>query len=119
MSKVAAQAAFLLDIGRLVVWATEQGYVVTGGELARPVEMQAIYVKTGRSKTMNSRHIVRMAQDLNFFLNGVYLATIKEMEPIGRYWESLSPKNRWGGNFDKDWTKPDNFKDGPHFERAD
>lgn len=119
MSRVPAQAAFLLDFCKLVFWATGKGYVLTSGELERPLAMQVIYVKTGRSKTLSSRHLVRMAGDLNVYLNGKYLATIEELEPLGRYWESLSPKNRWGGNFDKDWTKPDNFKDGPHFERVD
>ena len=40
---------------------------MTGGELARTPEQQAIYFKTGRSKTMNSIHLKRCAIDLNFF----------------------------------------------------
>lgn len=118
MSLNKQQALFLLDACKLIQWATEQGWVVTGGELLRPVEMQEIYVKTGRSKTMNSMHLKKLAIDLNFFKNGVYICTVDELAPIGKYWESISPSNRWGGNFDKDWSKPDNFKDAPHFERV-
>lgn len=116
MSQVAEQAAFLLDFCKLVLFATEQGYVLTGGELHRPPEMQEIYVKTGRSKTMNSMHPLRRAGDLNIFKSG-RLCSAAELAPLGRFWEGLSPKNRWGGNFDKDWSKADGFVDGPHFER--
>ncbi len=107
MSRVAEQAAFLLDVCKMIQWATEQGYVVTAGELYRPVEMQQIYVKTGRSKTMKSRHLDRLAIDLNFFKDG---KLTYETEDVGRYWESLSHKNS-AGMF---WKS---FKDAPHFER--
>ena len=70
MSRVAEQAAFLLDVCKLVQFATERGFTVTGGELYRTAEQQQIYVKTGRSKTMNSRHLERLAVDLNFFKGG-------------------------------------------------
>ena len=70
MSLSQEQAAFLLDACKLIQYATEQGFVVTGGELARTPEQQAIYFKTGRSKTMNSIHLKRCAIDLNFFKDG-------------------------------------------------
>lgn len=107
MSIVNEQASFLLDVCKLIQFATDRGYVVTGGELYRTTEQQQIYVKTGRSKTMNSRHLQRLAVDLNFFKDGVLTYETTE---IGRYWESLSPKNS-AGMF---WSS---FKDAPHFER--
>jgi hypothetical protein len=110
MSLVAEQAAFLLDAAKLIQFATQEGFVVTGGELARTPEQQAIYVKTGRSKTMNSIHLKRCAIDLNFFKDGKLCYDIKQLQIIGNYWESLDPKNQWGGN----WKS---FKDVPHFER--
>jgi len=110
MSQVTEQAAFLLDVLKLVQFATDAGFVVTGGELQRPIEMQELYVKTGRSKAMNSRHLVKCAIDLNFFLGGVYTCNKKVLQEVGDYWEGLSPKNSWGGN----WNS---FKDAPHFER--
>lgn len=118
MSLVQEQAAFLLDACKLIEYATSIGFEVTSGEFQRPVEMQKLYVQSGRSKTMESKHIRRLACDLNFFKNGKYICTVRELESLGRYWESLSPKNRWGGNFDKNWDKEDNFKDAPHFERV-
>jgi len=110
MSLVQEQAAFLLDATKLVQYATEQGFVVTGGELWRTPEQQQVYVKTGRSKTMASNHLRRLAIDLNFFKDGQLTYDIATLKPIGAYWESLNPANRWGGNFKS-------FKDVPHFER--
>jgi len=110
MSLVTEQAAFLLDAAKLIQKATELGFTVTGGELARTPEQQAIYVKTGRSKTMNSIHLKRCAIDLNFFKDGKLVYDIPTLKPVGDFWESLNPKNSWGGN----WKS---FKDVPHFER--
>jgi len=110
MSLVAEQAAFLRDVRKLLTKAEELGFVVTGGELYRTPEQQEIYVKTGRSKTMNSIHLKRCAIDLNFFKGNKLTYDKTLIKPLGDYWESLDPKNRWGGN----WTR---FVDVPHFER--
>jgi hypothetical protein len=110
MSLSQEQAAFLLDACKLIVYATEQGFMVTGGELSRTPEQQAIYVKTGRSKTMESNHLKRCAIDLNFFKQGQIVYSKTELASLGLYWESLNPKNRWGGNFRS-------LVDCPHFER--
>lgn len=110
MSLINEQAAFLLDAGKLVQYATDQGFVVTGGELWRTPEQQKVYVQTGRSKTMASNHLRRLAIDLNFFKNGELIYDKNVLRPIGEYWESLNPANRWGGNFRS-------IVDVPHFER--
>ena len=110
MSLSQEQAAFLLDACKLIQHATEQGFVVTGGELFRTAEQQAIYVQTGRSKTFNSNHLTRLAIDLNFFKEGQIIWDKATLAPLGAYWESLNPKNRWGGNFKS-------LVDCPHFER--
>jgi hypothetical protein len=110
MSLVKEQAAFLLDVTELIRHATDAGFVVTGGELARTPEQQAIYFKNGRSKTMNSVHLKRCAIDLNFFKDGKIIWDKSTLAPLGQYWESLHVKNRWGGNFS-------NLVDCPHFER--
>lgn len=110
MSMVAEQAKFLQDVCKLVAYATEKGFTVTGGELFRTAEQQKIYVETGRSKTMNSNHLKRCAIDLNFFLGGNLTYDVVVLRPLGVYWKSLDAKNDWGGF----WTS---FKDAPHFER--
>lgn len=110
MSLMQEQAAFLLDACKLVEFATQNGFVVTGGELARTPEQQAIYVNTGRSKTLNSIHLKRCAIDLNFFKDGQIIWDKATLAPLGAFWESLNAKNRWGGNFKS-------LVDCPHFER--
>lgn len=110
MSLVREQADFLLDVCKLIQYATQQGWTITGGELFRTLEQQQIHVKAGRSKTMNSNHLKRCAIDLNFFKDGKLVWDKKSLEDLGNYWESLSVKNRWGGNFKS-------LVDVPHFER--
>jgi hypothetical protein len=117
MSMVAVQAEFLLDVAELIQYASALGYTLTAGELWRPQEMQEIYVKTGRSKTLESQHGKRLAVDLNVFKDGVLLGR-EGIKPLGEWWEARNPKNRWGGN----WRglveqKRSSFIDAPHFER--
>lgn len=110
MSLVEHQAAFLEHVCQLVAHAKVLGFVVTGGELYRTAEQQQIYVQTGRSKTMASYHLRRLAIDLNFFKDGKLCYDKSTLQPVGDFWESLDTKNSWGGN----WSS---FKDLPHFER--
>jgi len=116
MSMIAKQHQFLLDACKLIQKATEMGYTVTAGEMWRPVEMQQLYVKTGRSKTMASKHLERLAIDLNFFKDGK-LQGREGIKPLGDWWESLSPGHRWGGSWrgQIDAGKS-SFVDAPHFE---
>jgi len=110
MSLVAEQAAFMRDVARLLAKAWELGFDVTGGELFRTPEQQQLHVQAGRSRTMRSNHLRRCAIDLNFFRNGQLVQTKAGLQELGDFWESLGPKNRWGGN----WRS---FVDVPHFER--
>lgn len=111
MSMVAEQAAFLLDMCKLIQFATQQGFVVTAGELYRTPEQQELYVKTGRSQTMNSLHLKRLAVDFNFFRDGKLCYDKQVLAGLGAYWESLHPLNSWGGNGRK-------LVDTPHFSRG-
>lgn len=101
------QQHFARDLVSLISHAHSLGYEVRIGEVERPIEMQQIYVRTGRSKTMNSIHIKKCAADLHFFKDGKLVYP----DELGEYWESLSPLNSWGGN----WNS---FKDKPHFQRT-
>jgi hypothetical protein len=116
MGLVEKQAEFLDHVTKLLAKANKLGFVVTGGELHRTVEQQKLYIEQGRSQTMNSKHLMRLAIDLNFFKKktdgGLELTyKVEELKPIGDYWESLHPNNNWGGN----WNS---FKDTPHFQRT-
>lgn len=115
MSLVQKQAEFLIHVTQLLQKSYELNFIVTGGELYRTVDQQKLYIQQGRSKTMNSKHLKRLAIDLNFFTqdeNGKLELTYDKdaLQPLGEFWESLHPENKWGGN----WRS---FKDTPHFER--
>lgn len=108
------QEAFSRDVAKLLAKAWEGGYEVRFGEAERPLEMQKIYVQTGRSKTMESYHLKKCAIDLHFTKGGQLCYPAE----LGKFWESLSPLNRWGGS----WrgaieSGKSKFKDQPHFER--
>ena len=110
MSIIQEQDAFLQDVAQLILFCKSEGIAVTGGELFRTPEQQQIYIKTGRSKTMNSKHLSRLAIDLNFFIDGELCYDVEKLSKVGKFWETLSPKNS-AGMF---WKS---FKDLPHFER--
>lgn len=109
-SKVEQQFLFLKDFARLIFKAEELKFMVTGGELMRTQEMQDLYLQTGKTTIKHSKHMDRMAGDLNFFKNGVLTYKKEEVQILGDYWEDLSPQNEWGGN----WVS---FQDTPHFQR--
>lgn len=101
------QEKFATDVSLLIQEAIMRGYGVRLGEAYRTAEQQEIYVRTGKSKTMNSMHLKKCAIDLHFTKNGslVYPAE------LGQFWESLDPLNQ-AGMF---WKR---FKDDPHFQRT-
>lgn len=111
MSMVDEQWYFLQDVAQLILFAESIGVVCTGGELYRTEEQQKIYLNTGKSKTMNSMHLKRLAIDLNFFVDGELVYDHPKVIELGTYWESLDSKNQWGGF----WTT---FRDYPHFQRT-
>lgn len=105
------QWEFLQDVAKLISWVAEQpGMYVTGGELHRLPETQALLVQRGSSKTTDGQHQKRLAIDLMLFIDGEWQQDTAAYKPLGEYWESLHPDNRWGGNFSGAW-------DGNHFER--
>lgn len=111
------QEAFAKDVALLLAKAWELGFSVRLGEVQRPIEMQQLYVKTGRSKTMDSMHIKKCAIDLVLLIDG-QVCTREQIKPLGDYWEGLNTINRWGGN----WrgavdSGKSSFIDAPHFER--
>ncbi len=101
------QSIFLLNVSKLIQWAFTQGYELTGGELLRTHEQQAIHLKNGKTKVKISKHQKKLAIDLNLFINGVYQRNNEAYKPLAEYWKSLHANNRAG--YDWGW-------DGNHFE---
>lgn len=117
MSLGQEQETFATQVVMLINQAWELGYAVRLGEVQRPIEMQQIYVKQGRSKTMDSQHIKKLAIDLVLLKDGK-VCTHQEIAPLGKWWQELDAKNRWGGS----WrglveAGKSSFVDAPHFER--
>lgn len=101
------QEAFARDFVKLLSKAHSLGYETRIGEVERTVAQQELYIKQGKSKTMNSLHLKKCAADVHFTKDGV----ICYPQELGNFWESLNPINQWGGN----WKT---FKDAPHFQRT-
>ena len=103
------QQIFTTNVALLILKAKELGIGLTFGDAFRPKSRQKWLVQTGKSKTMNSMHLKRLAVDFNFFIDGKLTYEKPKLQELGDYWESLHVANRWGGN----WTT---FVDTPHFE---
>ena len=114
MSLSDKQWTFLINVSKLIQFIKSNGMKATGGELLRTMEQQQIYLKEGRSKTLDSQHLRKLAIDMNFFNGGTYLMGLPrdELKPllqeVGDYWESLGDGYQWGGNW--------NFWDPGHFQ---
>jgi peptidoglycan L-alanyl-D-glutamate endopeptidase CwlK len=105
------QWKFLKDVALLIAFIDREGYSASGGELQRTIEQQQMYVSTGKSKTLKSSHIQKLAIDLFIFSpSGEWMTGKKDLQRFGDYWESLDPEYEWGGN----WKS---FVDTPHFGR--
>jgi len=110
MSLSDGQWEFAKDVGRLFAYLTFNDYKFTIGEVLRTPEQQQIYLKTGKSKTANSKHLEKKAIDLNIWVRNELTYDVEKLKPIGEFWESLNPKNK-AGMFWK-WV------DAPHYERS-
>lgn len=91
------QCAFTHALALLLLEAERQGYAVKIQELNRTVETQKDYVAKGVSKTMDSRHIDKLAADLILFKDGAIVGNQEAYRSLGEFWESLG--GRWGGRF--------------------
>lgn len=106
-----AQWKFLKDVALLIAYIDREGCSASGGELQRTLEQQQMYVNTGKSQTLKSSHIQKLAIDLFIFSpSGQWVQDKKTLQRFGDFWESLDPEYEWGGN----WKS---FLDTPHFGR--
>lgn len=92
------QHVFAMNVSKLLQHVESLGYTCSIGEILRSKEQAEIYVKEGKG-ILDSQHCKKLAVDLFIFSNGKYLEQKSDYKPLGDYWESLDPENRWGGNF--------------------
>lgn len=83
------QSRFALCIGKLIVWAYEQGYEITFGDTYPGKHKHSPY----------GQHPKGLAIDLNLFKDGKYLTTTEDHAQLGAYYESLDSKATWGGHW--------------------
>jgi peptidoglycan L-alanyl-D-glutamate endopeptidase CwlK len=88
------QRKFSWYLAKLVAWSYNEGYQITFGEVYRTQEQQELYVKEGKSETMNSMHLLRLAADLNLWKDSVLITDVNEYKKLGDYWVIRRLSNR-------------------------
>lgn len=86
------QTQFVWMVAQLLVWARSQGYEITFGAAWREGDPRL--------------HGMRLAIDLNLFIDGKYRTDTESHRPLGEKWESMG--GSWGGR----------FGDGNHYSLA-
>ena len=93
------QSIFAQNVARLIIHVDAIGLTCTIGEVLRTPEQAEIYAKEDKG-IKDSLHCKKLAIDLHLFSpDGKYLIDFNQYEPLGKFWESLNYKNRWGGYF--------------------
>lgn len=104
----------LIAVATLALKLSPVDFTVTEG--LRTVSRQRQLVAEGKSRTMNSKHIVGRAIDVAAIDNGTVSWNFPLYEQIATAFKQaaaqLGVAIEWGG----DWAS---FKDGPHFQLKD
>lgn len=101
MTLQAARVAFTLALAELVLYATSIGH-----SLALAEGMDRITAKDPTTDHMkNSNHEIGLAQDIDLYLNGIYMSATEDHAILGEWWENYGVEHGcplvWGGNFSK------------------
>lgn len=120
------QEKFSTNLGKLLIFANGNGLGIRMGECFRTDEQALIYALTNPKKVLlvnalkglgftelaaainnntgtgivKTLHGLKLAVDLNVFRNGDWAEKFDYMM-LARYWKTLDPENRWGGDFSK------------------
>jgi D-alanyl-D-alanine carboxypeptidase len=86
------QSLFAKFLGQLLVYIyMMDGWEATMGDVYRPDHL---------GHAPNSTHYIRLAADVNLFVDGVWKdADCPEWQVLGKFWEALDQDARWGGRF--------------------
>lgn len=74
-----------------LIWLHAMGYQTRLGD---------VFASVGHR--VGSNHYMKLAADINLFLDGKYISTTEGHSLSGKKWESRHELCRWGGNWDKD-----------------
>ena len=100
------QELFARCFVKLLAFAFKKGYDVRLGELWRSKAAAEDNAARGIG-ILNSAHRKKLAGDINLFKDGVYLTKTSDHAILGKYWKTLDPLCRWGGDFAR--------RDGNHY----
>jgi hypothetical protein len=106
------QRIFAYHVGLLIAWAYQNGYELTFGDAFRDPRLAQLNAQQGIGIAL-TLHGQRLAVDFNLFKDGSYCTASEDHRPLGAYWKSLHPLNRWGGDFKDRDGKPK--PDGNHY----
>lgn len=96
------QQIFAECVGELLQFISRtDGIDVTLGDAYRDPRLHGNFSELGGYGNSKSMHKIRLAIDLNLFVEGEYITDggHDKYKVIGEYWESLDPFARWGGRF--------------------
>lgn len=96
------QQRFCECIGVLITYAYQRGYALTFGDAYRDPRVHGEFGDKKSYAAGNSVHKLRLAADLNLFVDGTYITDGDHPAYIelGEFWEDLDPHACWGGRFD-------------------
>lgn len=97
------QRRFAYQISKLIIWVFDnehlRGYEVNKGDAFRdPRAFGEVGDSIAYGKPY-SNHKLKLAQDLNLYINGEYQENTEDHMVIGEKWESMGDDHVWGGHF--------------------
>lgn len=95
------QKKFTINVAYLIGYAYARGYELTIGDAYRDKRVHGKFGVKSSYSAASSVHKVRLAIDLNLFVDGKYItdSSHEAFKVIGEFWESLHESARWGGRF--------------------
>ena len=95
------QRLFTKCISDLINYTYAMGHELTFGDAYRDQRVHGEFGKKGSYSASKSVHKLRLAVDLNLFVNGEYITDGDHpvYKEIGELWEGMNENARWGGRF--------------------
>ncbi len=98
------QQRFTECMGLLINQAYSLGYGLTFGDAFRDSRAHGANGVKDSYSAANSVHKIRLAVDLNLFVDGEYITSGDHLayQQLGEFWKGLDVDARWGGDFPGD-----------------